>query len=229
MDNAEYDPSYGKYIDHTVLKPETVKETVLRFCKEAKEYGFASVCVNPCYTKLVADNLKGSDVKTCCVIGFPLGASTTFIKVAEAIDAIKNGAQELDMVINIGALKDKNYDYVYKDIKSVVEEARPKAIVKVIIETSALNDEEKIKACELARDAGAAFVKTSTGYGKGGATVEDVRLMKSAAGDAVRVKASTGVNNREICDQMLSAGAVRMGTSKGVIIVNGKYNPAPSI
>jgi len=220
--SGNYDPSYAKYMDHTVLKPETTKETVKRFCDEAKEYKFASVCINPTHVSYAAEQLKGSGVKTCCVIGFPLGANTSFIKGLEAMEAVKNGADEVDMVINIGALKDKNYSLVYEDIKSVVENAHPQAIVKVIIETSALTDEEKVIACELTKRAGADFVKTSTGMGAGGATVEDVKLMKRTVGESMLVKASTGINDREITDKMLAAGAVRMGTSKGILIVKGE-------
>ena len=216
-----YDASYAKYMDHTVLKPATIKSTVERFCSEAIEYGFASVCVNPTHVKFVAEKLEGKEVKTCCVIGFPLGANTTHIKKMEAEEAVRNGAQEVDMVINIGALKDKEYELVYEDIKAVVDAAHPKALVKVIIETSALTDEEKVKACELAKKAGADFVKTSTGFGEGGATAEDVQLMKQTVGAGVMVKASTGINNREMCDRMIEAGAVRMGTSKGIKIVQG--------
>jgi deoxyribose-phosphate aldolase len=222
--SAGYDASYAQYIDHTVLKPETVKATLKKFCDEAKQYHFASVCVNPVNVAYVAAQLKGSGVKTCSVVGFPLGAVTSFIKAAESIEAIKNGAEEIDMVINIGALKDKEYDVVYHDILGVVSVSHPRAIVKVIIETSALSDEEKVAACVLAKRAGADFVKTSTGFGSGGATVEDVRLMKQTVGDGVRVKASTGINDRRICDEMLKAGAVRMGTSKGIRIVKGEID-----
>jgi deoxyribose-phosphate aldolase len=220
-DSPGYDASYGKYIDHTVLKPDTVQTTVKKFCDEAKQWKFASVCVNPTHVKFVSDQLKGSNVKTCCVIGFPLGANTSFIKSVETMEALKNGADEIDMVINIGALKDKNYDLVFEDIKGVVSVSHPKAIVKVIIETCLLTDDEKVKVCELAKNAGADFVKTSTGFGKGGATVEDVRLMKRTVGDTVMVKASTGINDRRSCDAMLAAGAVRMGTSKGIKIIEG--------
>jgi deoxyribose-phosphate aldolase len=219
------DADYGQYIDHTVLKPETVKATLKKFCDEAKQYRFASVCVNPVNVAYVASQLKGSGVKTCSVVGFPLGASTSFIKAAESTEAIKNGAGEIDMVINIGALKDKEYDVVYNDILAVVNACHPYAIVKVIIETSALTDEEKVAACALARLAGVDFVKTSTGFGGGGATAEDVRLMKRVVGDNIRVKASTGINDRRICDEMLKAGAVRMGTSKGIRIVKGVIDP----
>ncbi|MBQ1305349.1 MAG: deoxyribose-phosphate aldolase [Erysipelotrichales bacterium] len=214
-----YDESYAKYVDHTVLKIATTKETVLKFCAEAKQYHFASVCVNPCNVPLVAEQLKGTGVKTCCVIGFPLGANTTKIKALETLDAVENGAEEVDMVINVGRLKDKDYDYVREDIKAVVNAAHPKALVKVIIETCVLTDEEKVKACELSKEAGADFVKTSTGFGTGGATAHDVALMKKTVGDALQVKASTGINSRATCDEMIAAGAVRMGTSKGVYIV----------
>lgn len=222
------DRSYAKYMDHTVLKPDTVRSTVKRFCDEAKEWQFASVCVNPTHVKYVAGQLKGSGVKTCCVIGFPLGANTSFIKAAEAMEAVKNGAEEVDMVINIGALKDKDYDLVYRDIKAVVDAAHPNALVKVIIETCLLADEEKVRACELAKQADADFVKTSTGFGSGGATVEDIRLMKRTVGGSMMVKASTGINNRSICDEMLNAGAVRMGTSKGIKIIMGEEDTAPN-
>lgn len=214
------DLNYAKYMDHTVLKPDTVKSTVKKFCDEAKQYHFASVCVNPCWVSYVSEELKGSGVKTCAVIGFPLGANKTEIKVYEAKLAVEDGAAEVDMVINIGALKDKDYEYVKQDIASVVTMAHPKALVKVIIETSALTDEEKKIACQLSVEAGADFVKTSTGFGAGGATVKDVKLMKETVGDKCMVKASTGINNRKICDEMLAAGAVRMGTSKGIYIVN---------
>lgn len=213
-----YDKSYAKYMDHTVLKADTTKGTLKKFCDEAKEYGFASVCVNPGNVPYIADQLKGSGVITCSVIGFPLGANTTFMKAMETLEAVKNGAGEVDMVINVGALKDKDYDYVKKDIGAVVNAAHPQAEVKVIIETCLLTDEEKMTACKLAKEAGADFVKTSTGFGSGGATAEDIRLMKQTVGD-MRVKASTGVNNRRICDEMLAAGACRMGTSKGIYIV----------
>ncbi len=220
--DGNYDPSYAKYIDHTVLKPDTMTSTVKRFCDEAKEWKFASVCVNPIHVKYVSEQLAGTGVKTCCVIGFPLGANTPFVKAVETMEAVKNGAEEVDMVINVGALKDKNYNLVYEDIKGVVDAAHPKALVKVIIETCLLTDEEKVRACELAKQAKADFVKTSTGFGSGGATVEDIRLMKRTVGDSMMVKASTGINDRKTCDQMLNAGAVRMGTSKGIKIVMGE-------
>jgi len=219
--DTSYHPEYAQYIDHTVLKADTVRSTLKRFCAEAKQYHFASVCVNPTHVSFVADQLQGSGVKTCCVVGFPLGANTSTIKAAEAREAIANGAQEIDMVINIGALKDGDHDLVYRDIKAVVDAVHPAGIVKVIIETCLLTDEEKVTACQLAQKAGADFVKTSTGFGSGGATVEDVRLMKQTVGDSMQVKASTGINDRKIFEELVAAGATRMGTSKGIRIVMG--------
>ncbi len=214
-----YDASYAQYIDHTVLKADTTRETVKRFCDEAKQYGFAAVCVNPCHVAFVSEQLRGSGVKTSACIGFPLGANTSRIKAEEAREAVADGADEVDMVINIGALKDGETDYVREDIRGVVEAAHPKALVKVILEISALTDEEIVTACRLAVDAGADFVKTSTGFGSGGATIEAVKLMKATVGDRCKIKASTGINNRAICDAFLAAGAVRFGTSKGIRIV----------
>ena len=226
----DYQPAYAKYIDHTVLKADTVRSTLKRFCDEAKQYHFASVCINPTHVSFVADQLKGSGVKTCCVVGFPLGANTSTIKAMEAREAVQNGAEEIDMVINIGALKDGDHELVYRDIKAVVDAVHPDGIVKVIIETCLLTDEEKVTACKLAQKAGADFVKTSTGFGSGGATVEDVRLMKQTVGDAMQVKASTGINDRKIFEEMVAAGAVRMGTSKGIRIVLGRDEiPAGSV
>ena len=210
------------YIDHTILKPEAKKEDVLRLCEEAKQYHFASVCVNAYYTKLVADALAGTDVKTCVVVGFPLGATFSEIKARETEIAIQNGAQEVDMVINIGALKDGDYDIVEQDIKAVVDAANDKAIVKVIIETCLLTDEEKVKACELSVKAGADFVKTSTGFSTGGATVEDVALMRQTVGPDMGVKASGGARSYEDALAFIEAGATRIGTSSGVAIMEGK-------
>lgn len=214
-----YDASYSKYIDHTVLKADTTRATIKRFCDEAKQYNFASVCVNPCHVAFVAEQLRGSGVKAAACVGFPLGANTSHIKAEEAKEAVANGAEEVDMVINVGALKDGDVDYVREDIRAVVEAAHPAALVKVILEISALTDEEIVTACNLALDAGADFVKTSTGFGEGGATLEAVRLMKQTVGDRCKIKASTGINNRQICDAFLAAGAVRFGTSKGIRIV----------
>ena len=209
----------ASYIDHTILKPEATKQDVLKLCDEAKQYGFASVCVNAYYTKLVADALKDSKVKTCVVVGFPLGATFTEIKARETELAIQNGADEVDMVINIGALKDKDYATVEQDIKAVVDAAKGKAIVKVIIETCLLTEEEKIKACELSVQAGADFVKTSTGFSTGGASVEDVTLMKITVGDQALVKASGGVRDFKGAKAMIDAGADRIGASSGIKIV----------
>lgn len=221
-DHPCYDASYAKYIDHTVLKCATTRETVRRFCDEAKQYHFASVCVNPTHVQFVHEQLAGSGVATCCVIGFPLGATTTLVKTTETVEAVKNGAEEVDMVINIGALRDRRLDEVMEDIKAVVAAAHPRALVKVILETSDLTDEEKELGCELAVRAGADFVKTSSGFGTGGATAEDIALMKRVVKDRVRIKASTGINSREDADRMIGAGAVRLGTSKGIRIVTGE-------
>ena len=210
---------YARYMDHTVLKPETVRETVARFCDEARRYRFAAVCVNPCWIAFARERLQGSGVKVATVIGFPLGAGTPATKAFEASEAVELGADELDMVINIGALKDRDDELVARDIAGVVRAAR-KAPVKVIIETSALTDEEKERACRIAARAGAAFVKTSTGFGKGGATPEDVALMKRVVGPGVQVKASTGVKTREDADRLIAAGATRLGTSSGPAIVD---------
>ncbi|MBU5254630.1 deoxyribose-phosphate aldolase [Tissierella praeacuta] len=205
-------------IDHTMLKPDATKDMIEELCKEAMENKFAAVCVNPCYVKLCKDILRNSDVKVATVIGFPLGANTKEVKAFETMDAIKNGADEVDMVINIGALKIKNYELVKEDIEEVVKAAKDKAVVKVIIETCLLTDEEKIKACEIAMIAGADFVKTSTGFSTGGATVDDVKLMKSIVGDKLEVKASGGVRDIDSAKKMIEAGATRLGTSSGVKI-----------
>ncbi|WP_234122836.1 deoxyribose-phosphate aldolase [Clostridium hydrogenum] len=210
----------AKYIDHTVLKPQATVEEVKKLCKEAKEYNFASVCVNGCYAKLVSTELAGSDVKTCVVVGFPLGAMTKEAKAFETIDAIKNGANEIDMVINVGALKDKNYILVKEDIEAVVNAAKGKALVKVIIETCLLTDEEKIKVCEIAKEAKADFVKTSTGFSTGGATKEDVALMRKTVGEGLGVKASGGIRDYKTAMDMINAGASRIGASSGIAIVS---------
>lgn len=206
----------NKLIDHTALKPNTTKESILKLITEAKTYDFASVCVNPCWVALAHQELKNTDVKVCTVIGFPLGANTTEVKVFEAKDAIEKGAQEIDMVINIAMLKDKEYDYVENEIHQIVEAAKDKAIVKVIIETCLLTDEEKIKACELSQKAGADFVKTSTGFSTGGATVHDIALMRKTVGAEMGVKASGGVHTHEEALAMVEAGANRIGASAGV-------------
>ena len=206
-------------IDHTILKPEAGKEQVETICREAREYGFASVCVNSSYVPLCAELLRDTEVKVCTVIGFPLGAMSTAAKAAEASQAILDGAEELDMVIHIGMLKDGNNEYVEQDIHSVVEEARGKAAVKVIIETCLLSEEEKIRACLLAKKAGADYVKTSTGFSTGGATAEDIALMKKTVGKDMKVKASGGIRTREKAEEMRKAGADRIGTSSGIRIV----------
>ncbi|HZK33080.1 MAG TPA: deoxyribose-phosphate aldolase [Tissierellaceae bacterium] len=206
------------FIDHTILKPEATKEMVKSICEEAIEYGFAAVCVNPFYVKYCKELLKGTNIKVATVIGFPLGANTSDVKAFETKNAIDNGAEEVDMVINIGALKSKDYSVVKEDIKSVVEVAKGKALVKLIIETSLLNREEKIKACELAMEAGADFVKTSTGFSTGGATVEDVKLMKEVVGDKLGIKASGGIRDLKTANKMIEAGASRLGASSGVKI-----------
>lgn len=205
-------------IDHTMLKADASTETILRYCEEAKEHHFASVCVNTCHAALVASALAGTGIHTCCVVGFPLGAMITSAKAFEASEAVKAGADEIDMVINIGALKDKNWEFVKKDIQEVVEAARP-ALVKVIIETCLLTEEEKIKACQLSQEAGAAFVKTSTGFSTGGATVEDVSLMKKTVGSNLQVKASGGIRTPEFAEQLLHAGADRLGVGNGILLL----------
>ena len=217
----------SRYIDHTNLKPYASREDIIRLCDEAIEYNFYAVCVNPYRVKLAKEYLreKKADVKVASVIGFPLGATPTEVKVFEAKKALEDGADELDMVINIGALKDKGYDYVRNDIAEVVKVAHEKgAKVKVIIETCYLTEEEKVKACELAKEAGADFVKTSTGFGTGGATVEDVRLMRKVVGPEMGVKAAGGIRTYEQALAMIEAGANRIGTSSGVKIVEGTRN-----
>lgn len=212
---------YAKYIDHTLLKADAQKEAILELCEEARTYSFASVCVNPTWVKTAARALEGSTAKVCTVIGFPLGASTSEVKAFETKNAIENGATEIDMVINIGALRDGNTELVKKDIEAVVQAADQKAIVKVIIETSLLTDVEKRTVCELVVVAGADFVKTSTGFSTGGATVEDVKLMRAVVGPEIGVKASGGVRNFEDMEKMIEAGATRIGASSGVQIMQG--------
>lgn len=211
----------NKYIDHTILKPETTKEQVAQILAEAKEYDFASVCVNPTWVAYAAQELKDSDVKVCTVIGFPLGANTPALKAFETKDAIENGADEIDMVINIGALKSKNDELVLEDIQAVVAASGDK-LVKVIIETCLLTEEEKVKACQLSKEAGADFVKTSTGFSTGGATVEDVALMRKTVGPDMGVKASGGARSYEDAIAFIEAGATRIGASSGVAIMKGE-------
>ena len=201
-----------KLFDHTILKADATKEAVKKVCREAAEYGFMSVCVNGFYTSFVREQLKGSGVKVCTVVGFPLGQMSTRAKAAEARIAVEDGADEIDMVINVGALKDGDYETVREDIRQV-KEACKDALLKVIIETCLLTQDEKRKACELANEAGADFVKTSTGFSAGGATQEDVSLMRSIVGDSMGVKASGGIRDRQTAEKMLKAGASRLGTS----------------
>lgn len=210
--------NYSKMIDHTVLKADTPLETVKRICDEAMEYGFASVCINPCHVAYCADYLKDSDVNVCTVIGFPLGANTSAVKAFETKDAIANGADEIDMVMNIGALKDKNYDLVRDDVKAVVEAANG-TLVKVILETCLLTEDEIKKACELCVEAKADYVKTSTGFSTRGATIEDVRIMKEAVHGKAKVKAAGGVRTPEDMVKIVAAGADRIGTSAGCSLV----------
>lgn len=208
-------------IDHTILKAFATTEDVKAICKEAKEHNFFSVCINPTHIELVKKELEGSNVKVCTVIGFPLGANTPEVKAFETKDAIAKGADEVDMVINIGALKDKNYDLVERDIKAVVDAADKKALVKVIIETCYLTDEEKKIACELAVKAGTDYVKTSTGFGTGGSTPADIKLMRETVGENIGVKASGGVRNEKDAIAVIEAGASRIGASSSVAIING--------
>ncbi|WP_226667427.1 deoxyribose-phosphate aldolase [Metabacillus litoralis] len=211
-------------IDHTALKADTTKEVIEKLCQEAKEYHFASVCVNPTWVSLAAEHLKGTDVKVCTVIGFPLGANTPETKAFETTNSIENGATEVDMVINIGALKDNNDELVQRDIEAVVQAATGKALTKVIIETSLLTEEEKVRACELAVKAGADFVKTSTGFSTGGATVEDITLMRKTVGPDIGVKASGGVRDTKGAEDLIQAGATRIGASSGVAIIKGEVS-----
>ncbi|HEM3680921.1 TPA: deoxyribose-phosphate aldolase [Streptococcus suis] len=210
----------NKFIDHTILKPETTQEHVEKILSEAKEYDFASVCVNPTWVSLAAESLKDSDVKVCTVIGFPLGANTSAVKAFETKDAIANGADEIDMVINVGALKAGNDALVLDDIKAVVDASGDK-LVKVIIEACLLTDDEKVRACQLSKEAGADYVKTSTGFSTGGATVADVALMRKTVGPDMGVKASGGARSYEDAIAFIEAGASRIGASSGVAIMNG--------
>lgn len=211
----------AKYVDHTLLKADAGKEAIRRICDEAKQYGFMSVCVNSCHCAFVAEELRGSGVKTCCVVGFPLGAMMTEAKAYEAACCVANGANEVDMVINIGAAKDGDWKLVEDDIRAVVKAAHNEggmkhALVKVIIETCLLTDNEKVMACRAAMNAGADYVKTSTGFSTGGAKPEDVRIMRETVGTRLGVKASGGVRTPEDAEAMIAAGASRLGTSNGV-------------
>lgn len=210
----------AKQIDHTLLKPDATEAQVTKLCEEAAQYGFASVCVNPCWVRLCRDLLRGSDVAVCTVIGFPLGATSCEAKVFETQSAIEHGADEIDMVLNVGKLKSLDYDYCERDIRAVVETAGTRAIVKVILETCLLSDEEKIKASLLCRRAGAAFVKTSTGFSSGGATLGDVALMRKVVGSELGVKASGGIRDFASAKDMVNAGASRIGASASIKIVS---------
>lgn len=211
----------AKYIDHTALKPDTTKEKIRQIVDEAREYQFASVCVNPYWVPFCYENLKNTAVKVCTVIGFPLGATSTASKVFETEQAIKDGATEVDMVINVGELKSENDEAVKADIKAIVVAAKGSALTKVIIETSLLTNDEKIRASKLAKEAGADFVKTSTGFSDGGATVEDIKLMRHTVGSEMGIKASGGVRDNKSTLEMIDAGATRIGASSGIDIVKG--------
>lgn len=216
------DPNLAGMIDHTLLKPDATPDQVAQLCFEARKHGFASVCINPAWVELCAELLKGSPVKVCTVVGFPLGATAPEVKEFETENALDHGATEIDMVINIGALKAHDLELVARDIRGVVNAAHPSgALVKVIIETTLLTDEEKVTACLLAKEAGADFVKTSTGFAGGGATVHDVALMRRAVGPEMGVKASGGVRTFEEAESMIQAGATRIGASAGVKIIQG--------
>lgn len=218
---GRFDEKLAHMIDHTILKPEVTRDDLKKVCDEARQYHFATVCVNSSNIPFVARQLKGSGVKPIAVVGFPLGAASPQSKAFEAKEAIRNGAEEIDMVINIGELKSKDYKLVYDDIRAVVEASKPHK-VKVIIETSSLNHDEKVAACVLSKTAGAAFVKTSTGFAKGGATVEDIELMRRIVGHDMEVKASGGIRSKSDAEAMIKAGANRIGASASVAIVTGK-------
>lgn len=211
-------------IDHTLLRADATKVEITKLTEEAKKYEFASVCVNPTWVSYAAEQLANSKVNVCTVIGFPLGANTSATKAFEAKHAIECGADEVDVVMNVAALKDGDYDYVVQDIKGVVDAATGKALVKVIIEACLLTEEEKTLACQLSVKAGAEFVKTSTGFSTGGATAEDVALMRKVVGDKIGVKASGGIRNLEDMEQMIAAGASRIGASSGVKIMEGEQS-----
>lgn len=211
----------SKYIDHTLLKPATTQDEIFALCQEAKECDFFSVCINPTWVVTARDLLEDSDVKVCTVIGFPLGATTPEVKAFETINAIENGADEIDMVINIGALKSGNTDYIFNDIKAVCDAASESTLVKVIIETALLTSDEMVTACKIAKKCGADFVKTSTGFNGEGAKAEDVALMRLTVGEDMGVKASGGVRSYEDAKQMIESGATRIGASSGKAIISG--------
>lgn len=219
----------ARMIDHTLLKPDAVRAEIEQLCSEALDYGFAGVCVNPSYVQTAAKLLRGSSVNVCTVIGFPLGATSTAAKVFETTQALQDGAQELDMVINVGMLKSNDCSFVRNDIAAVVKAAQIRnAATKVILETCLLTDEEIIIVCSLAKDAGADFVKTSTGFSKGGATVHDIALMRKTVGAAMGVKASGGIRTREQALAMIAAGATRIGTSSSILIAAGDQPAVPA-
>ncbi|MBT3187829.1 MAG: deoxyribose-phosphate aldolase [Anaerolineae bacterium] len=219
------DLDFGAMIDHTLLKPDATPDQIAQLCYEARKYEFASVCINPAHVRLCADLLRGADAKVCTVIGFPLGASAPDVKVFETETALRDGATEIDMVINIGALKGEDHTLVARDIQGVVEAGhKAGALVKVIIETALLTEEEKVTSCLLAKEAGADYVKTSTGFSGGGATVEDIALMRRVVGPTMGVKASGGVRSREDAENLVKAGATRLGASAGVKIVQGEVS-----
>jgi deoxyribose-phosphate aldolase len=209
------------YIDHTLLKATATQNDIIKLCEEAKQYNFFSVCINGCYVALAKKELKESSVKVCTVVGFPLGAMSTDAKVAETIKALEDGADEFDMVINIGFLKSKSFDAVWKDIESVKQQL-PNNTLKVILETCYLNEFEIIKASELAAQSGADFIKTSTGFGTRGATLNDIKLMRSVAKDTVKIKASGGIRDQKTALEYINLGVDRLGTSSGIAIMNGE-------
>ncbi len=212
----------AKMIDHTLLKQDATEKQIKELCAEAKKYGFWSVCVNPCYVSLSAKELEGSDVKVCTVVGFPLGALTTDTVVFQTMEAMKNGATEIDMVVNVGEIKSGNWDYVENDIKKIAEAVHSnKGLLKVIIETCLLTDDEKVKVCQIAKKVGADYVKTSTGFSTGGATVKDVKLMRETVGPDMGVKASGGIHTSEEAIALAEAGASRIGASAGIAILGG--------
>ena len=213
---------FAKMIDHTILKPDATKEEVKKLCEEAAEYGFCSVCVNSSFVYYCAQQLKNTDVKVCTVVGFPLGAMSTDGKVSETVAAIEDGAEEIDMVVHVGMIKSRDWDYVKQDVASVVEAAGGRAVVKVILETCLLTEEEIVTACQICKEAGAAFVKTSTGFSTGGASVKDVALMRKTVGLVMGVKASGGIRTLDKAKAMVAAGADRLGTSFGVAIVRAQ-------
>jgi deoxyribose-phosphate aldolase len=229
LEQGNFDPELARMIDHTLLKPEATKQEVEKLCAEAKQYRFASVCINPSYVKICAQLLRETDVKVCTVIGFPLGATSSPAKSFETEQAIKDGAREVDMVINVGLLKSGEYQIVEDDILAVVSTAHKyNVLTKVIIETGLLSDEEKVKACAIAKRAGADFVKTSTGFAKGGATAGDIALMRRVVGPDLGVKASGGVRSQEQARELIASGADRIGASASVKIVTGDKAVAPS-